>query len=141
MVQKAIEVREQKVKKNEELTADDIDALDRGFMTVETINRIESKQAELKRLFNNMGYYNTPVVNKNWDYVDYFFKSDLERIIKNNDTLKVAYYVFSTTPKTAKARLYFEDLNNIEKLLYDLEVMANDMISKFKRCGTFNCGG
>lgn len=141
MVENAIKIREDKIKKGEQLTDEDILVIERGFINVDTINRIESKQAELKQLFNNMGYYNTPVVSKSWRYGDYFLKSDLQRIVSNNEILKSAYFVFSTTPKSARARPHFQDFNNIEKSLYDLEIMANDMISRFRMCGTFNCGG
>lgn len=137
----AIAIKEDKVKKGENLTADDIYILSRGFISVEDINRIESKQEELKSAFNEMGYYNTPTINKLWDEERYFFKADLERIVKNNEILRKAYYIFASTPTDARPKAYFEDLNKIEKMLHDLEQMANDMKSRFKKCGTFNCGG
>lgn len=140
-VDAAIKIRDEKVKSYQELTEEDIDILEKGFITLNTINRIEEKQSELKRLFNNMGYYGNKIVNKKWQEQDYFLKSDLERIVKNNNTLKKSYYVFSSTPVDAIPIARFEEFNKIEKMLYDLETMVNDMISKFKRCGTFNCGG
>lgn len=137
----AVTIREEKVKKGENLTADDLYILSRGFVTVEDINRIEEKQEELKTVFNEMGYYNTPIVNKSWSEESYFFKTDLERIVKNNEILRKAYYIFASTPTDARPKAYYEDLNKIEKLLYDLDQMANDMKGRLKKCGTFNCGG
>lgn len=137
----AVTIREEKVKKGENLTADEIYILSRGFVLVGDLNRIESKQEALKGIFNDMGYYNTPTVNKLWDEESYFFKTDLERIVKNNEILRKAYYIFASTPIDARPKAYFEDLNKIERLLYDLEQMADDMKSRFKKCGTFNCGG
>lgn len=137
----AITIREEKVKKGENLTADDIYILSRGFVSVGDLNRIEGKQEALKGIFNDMGYYNTPTENKLWDEESYFFKTDLQRIVKNNEILRKAYYIFASTPIDARPKAYFEDLNKIEKLLYDLEQMADDMKSRFKKCGTFNCGG
>jgi hypothetical protein len=137
----AVTIREEKVKKGENLTADDIYILSRGFISVGDLNRIEGKQEALKGIFNDMGYYNTPMVNKLWDEESYFFKTDLQRIVKNNEILRKAYYIFASTPIDARPKAYFEDLNKIEKLLYDLEQMADDMKSRFKKCGTFNCGG
>ena len=140
-VDKAIKIRNEKVKSFEELSEEDINILERGFITLNTINRIEEKQSELKSLFNNMGYYGNKIVNKKWQEQDYFLKSDLERIVKNNNTLKNSYYVFSSTPADAIPIARFEEFNKIEKMLYDLETMVNDMRNRFKRCGTFNCGG
>jgi hypothetical protein len=140
-VKNALRIREEKVKNYKELTQEDVETLEKGFITINTITRIENKQKDLKNVFNDKGYYSTPIVSKSWEREDYFLKSDLERIIKNNQILKDAYYVFSTTPTNARARAYFGDLNKIEKMLYDLEMMADDMADKFKLCGTFNCGG
>lgn len=139
--EKAIKIREEKVKKGLNLTAEDIHTLSRGFVLVGDLNRIEGKQEELKAVFNEMGYYNTPTTNKSWNEESYFFKTDLERIVKNNEILRKAYYIFASTPTDARPKAYFEDLNKIEKMLYDLDQMANDMKSRFKKCGTFNCGG
>lgn len=140
-VTQAVEIREKKVKGGQELTESDIEILSRGFLTVETLNRISQKQSEIKEILNTMGYYNTPVVVKTWGLGDYFLKSDLENIVKNNEILRKAYYVFATTPKEAVARAHFEELNKIEKTLFDLGEMADDMMSRFRLCGTFNCGG
>lgn len=137
----AVTIREEKVKRGKNLTADDIYILSRGFVSVGDLNRIESKQEALKAVFNEMGYYNTPTINKLWNEESYFFKTDLERIVKNNEILRKAYYIFASTPTDARPKAYFEDLNKIEKMLYDLDQMANDMKSRFKKCGTFNCGG
>lgn len=140
-VDAAIKIRDEKVKSYQELTEEDVDILERGFITLNTINRIEEKQSELKSLLNNMGYYGNKIVNKKWQEQDYFLKSDLERIVKNNNTLKNSYYVFSSTPVDAIPIARFEEFNKIEKMLYDLEKMVNDMKKRFKRCGTFSCGG
>lgn len=137
----AVTIREEKVKRGKNLTADDIYILSRGFVSVGDLNRIESKQEALKAVFNEMGYYNTPTINKLWNEESYFFKTDLERIVKNNEILRKAYYIFASTPTDARPKAYFEDLNKIEKMLYDLDQMANDMKNRFKKCGTFNCGG
>ena len=54
-VKKAIEIRENKVKSGQELSAEDIAILERGFITIDTISRIEGKQDELKSVFSEMG--------------------------------------------------------------------------------------
>lgn len=140
-VESAIKIRDEKVKFGAGLTQEEYDILERGFVTLNTINRIENKQKEIKLLINNIGYYNTPIVNRNWDENQYFLHSDLKRIVENNEILKKAYYVFVNTPTNANSETTFKNLNKIEQLLYDLEVMTRDMKSRFLKCGTFNCGG
>ena len=65
-VDTAIRLRNEKAKTFQELTESEIAILEKGTMTINTLNRIENKQEELKNLFNEMGYWNTPMTNKVW---------------------------------------------------------------------------
>ena len=139
-VQNAQKIRAEKVQKNEILTASDIETLEKGTITINTLNRIENKQDELKEILNNMGYWNTPIVRKNWGYEQIFDKAEFERILKNLDILRDAFYVYSDTPKTPKVSYKFDDINAIEKILYDLEEMSNYVKNNYRECGDFECG-
>lgn len=139
-VQNAQKIRAEKVQKNEILTASDIETLEKGTITINTLNRIENKQDELKEILNNMGYWNTPIVSKNWGYEQIFDKAEFERILKNLDILRDAFYVYSDTPKTPKVSYKFDDINAIEKILYDLEEMSNYVKNNYRECGDFECG-
>ena len=139
-VENAIKIRSEKVQKFQELSAEDIKVLERGMITLNTLNRIEDKQDELRTILNNMGYWNTPVVSKNWDYTQIFDKAEFERILKNLDILRNAFYVYSDTPKTPKVSYKFDDINAIEKILYDLEEMTNYVKNNYRECGDFECG-
>lgn len=138
-VDKAIELRDSKVKTFSELTQDEIDILERGTLTINTINRIESKQEEIKNLLAEIGYY-VDIENKTWDYSDVFTEDEFKRIIDNDDKLKKAFFTYSTTPKTPEASYHYEVINSIEKILVDLDVMINDVKNYYRQCGTFNCG-
>ena len=139
-VDAAIALRESKVKVFEELSADDISVLERGTFTVNALNRIENKQEELKNLFNDMGYWDTPIKNKVWEKTQIFNVGDFQRIIGNTDILRKAFYVYKGTPETPSVSYYFEDINALEKILYDLDVMINDVKSNYRECDTFECG-
>lgn len=139
-VRNAQKIRAEKVQKNEILTASDIETLEKGTITINTLNRIENKQDELKAILNNMGYWNTPIVSKNWGYEQIFDKAEFERILKNLDILRDAFYVYSDTPKTPKVSYKFDDINAIEKILYDLEEMTNYVKNNYRECGDFECG-
>lgn len=139
-VENAIKIRSEKVQKFQELSAEDIKVLERGMITLNTLNRIEDKQDELRTILNNMGYWDTPVVSKNWDYTQIFDEAEFERILKNLDILRNAFYVYSDTPKTPKVSYKFDDINAIEKILYDLEEMTNYVKNNYRECGDFECG-
>lgn len=139
-VDTAILIRNTKVKKFEALTESDINYLERGTITINSLNRIESKQEELKNLFNDMGYWNTPIANKVWGENDIFNADEFERILNNTNVLRQAFFVYKATPNTPPISYHWQDINALEKILYDLDVMINDVKSHYKECGTFESG-
>lgn len=139
-VDAALSIRADYVQQGAELTAKQVEQLERGTITINTLNRIENKQKSLKSLFNAMGYWNTPTTNKEWQYTDIFDEVNFHRIINNLDILRGAFFVFKSTPKTPPVSYHYEDINSLEKILFDLDVMINDVKSRYRRCGTFRCG-
>ena len=149
-VDTAIRLRNEKVKFDprtmqpinpEELTESEIATLEKGFLTINTLNRIEKKQTELKNLFNSIGYYNVEVDNRQWTYTDYFLPSDFARILINLENLKKAFFVYSATPIVPDDNYRrYQTLNAVEKILFDLDVMINDIKSNYRECGNFQCG-
>ena len=139
-VDTAILLRDTKVKKFETLTESDIETLERGTLTINTLNRIETKQEELKNLFNDIGYWNTSIITKVWNENDIFNVDDFQRILNNTNTLRKAFFVYKDTPNTPPISYYWDDINALEKILFDLDVMINDVKSHYRECGTFECG-
>ena len=139
-VDTAIVLRNTKVKKFETLTESDIATLEKGTLTINTINRIENKQEELKNLFNEMGYWNTPIINKMWGENDIFNVDEFHRILDNTNVLRQAFFVYNYTPNTPPISYYWDDINALEKILNDIDVMINDVKSHYRECGTFESG-
>ena len=139
-VDTAILLRDTKVKKFETLTESEIATLEKGTLTINTLNRIEAKQEELKNLFNDMGYWNTPITNKTWGENDIFNEDEFQRILDNTNVLRQAFFVYKDTPNTPPISYYWDDINSLEKILYDLDVMINDVKSNYRECGTFESG-
>lgn len=123
------------------LSDDELSILERGTITASTINRIENKQKELFELFRGILYVGKHISTREWlENGDIFKDSDLERIIENGEVLRDAFFVYSYTPKKAKVKYDYENLNDIEKLLFDLQEMYGFVVSNFKECDTFYCG-
>lgn len=140
-VDEAVQIRNDKVKNFEALTDSDVSTLERGMLTINTLNRIEEKQAELKNLLNAIGYWNTDITNKNsWAKDDIFFKENFQRIIDNENILRNAFFTYNDTPNTPDISFHYEDINALEKILFDLDVMINDVKSHYRECGNFECG-
>lgn len=140
-VDSAVRIRTNKVKTFISLTEEEQTTLERGMITINTLNRIEEKQAELKNLLNTIGYWNINITNKtDWSDNDIFYEEDFRRILDNENILKKAFFVYKNTPETPDISFGYEDINSIEKILYDLDVMLNDVKSHYRECGNFECG-
>ena len=125
----------------ETLTPDEINALERGTLTINTLNRIENKTLELKQAIVDMGYYGANVVIKEWNCSQYFKPEHFERILENLNHFKKSFFVYKDTPATPENNYRkFQVINDVEKIIYDLEKMADDVKNKYRQCGTFQCG-
>lgn len=140
-VEKAKRIRTEKVQTFAELTPEDIEILEKGTLTINTLNRIEEKQEELKNLFEEDFYFVDEIVNKHWNYTDYFKQSDFDRILTNLEMLVKAYLVYTSTPAIPDGNYRkYETINDAEKILFDLDLMINDVKSHYRECGTIECG-
>ena len=124
----------------DELTPAELQTLNKGTFNYTDLNRIENKQDELKNLFNDMGYWNTSISNKEWGENDIFNVNEFQRIIDNTNVLRQAFFVYKETPNTPPVSYHYKDINALEKILNDLDVMINDVKSHYRECGTFECG-
>jgi hypothetical protein len=140
-VDAAIEIRA-KLQRGEAITNEETEALERGTLTINTINRIEEKQAELKTVFDSLGYRNTDgIENRAWGYEDFFRQEDFDRILRNLEILKNAYFVLTNTtiiPNTNYRQ--YGTINALEHILNDMSFIVDDMISNFRICGETECG-
>lgn len=138
-VNAAISLREAKVKNFETLTSEEVEILERGTITANTLNRIENKQKEIKELFSSLSI-KVDFDNKIWDETQIFDEVEFQRILDNLDILKNAFYSYQTTPNTPKTSYKYNDINSIEKILVDLEELYEKALKSFRYCGITYCG-
>ena len=124
----------------DELTPDELQILNKGTFNYTDLNRIESKQEELKNLFNDMGYWNTQITNKVWGENDIFNVDEFQRILDNTNILRNAFFVYKDTPNTPPISYHLKYINALEKILYDIDVVISNVKSNYKFCGEFECG-
>lgn len=138
-VRKAEDIRRNKVQKRATLTDADITALERGTLSLDTLNRVELKQAELAQTLTKMGY---PVacVNHAWADTNIFDEAEFLRICDNNANLRRAFFVFKNTPADAVPMYRYDQINALEHILYDLEQMITFTKLHYRRCGNYRCG-
>lgn len=134
------EIIEKKVKSFLPLTDEEINVLERGTLNLSTINRIENKQVELVEKFAEIGYWVEPITNKTWDKNSLFFYDDFERINKNMDTLRESFFENKKMPKTPNVSYDFQTINDLEKILYELEEMIAEVRQNYAESGDVECG-
>lgn len=113
----------------------------KGCLNVDDINRIEFNTEYISDMLIALYYFNN--INKGSDkwYVSGVPSTNqINRIIDNVSKLQTAYFKPSGSPTLPTTLTHYEDVNSIEKCLYLLKVMIEDMVSSFRECGTFNCG-
>lgn len=140
-VKKAKEIILQKIQSSQDITESERDILEKGTLTINSINRIETKQAQLMNEFNSMGYYNALISSKQWSAGEIFDEEDLNRIFNNNVILRKAFFTFKSTPLDAVPKYYYEEFNRLEKILEDLEIIASEIAVLYRECGNAWCGG
>lgn len=126
---------ENKVKKFFPLTDTEKNTLERGRVTVDTLNRIENKQAEIGQILNKWHYLKEPIINKQWSN-EVFFREDLQRLTENTAKLREAFYVLNKDMPSPEARYFFEEFNTMEKLLAEISFLIFATKQSFKRSGT-----
>lgn len=139
-VDSAKEIIDSKVKLFLELTDSELQTLERGTMGIGTINRISTKQIYLKNKMERNGYFVKTISTKTWDYNDIFDESDFSQLINNTILLREAFFTYSDTPQNVYLSYDYENINNLEKILVDMENILDYMIANFRECGTFYSG-
>ena len=129
-VERAKVLISEKVKQGQILTEDDISVLERGTLTINTINRIEAKSKELYEKLNEAAYYSSGIDTKEYTYNDIFIESDFQKMLDNLDVLIKSYYTNTDTPNIPTAKYHFKNFNAIEKTVsfsvIGVETPAND---------------
>jgi hypothetical protein len=139
-VKNAIEIRKNKISQGAELTAEELAIVERGFVTVNTLNRIEEKQSEIETTLKDMGYYNCDITTKQWNKSGLFDELDLQRMFENNSILRKAFFVFESSPLDAVPLYDYKNFNDLERILSDLAQMIDFTKQNYQECGTFECG-
>lgn len=114
--------------------------LERGTVTVNTLNRIESAMASLPALWAASGYPCPAVATNTWTNAGYFRKSDFETLIANAKTLRAALIAYSTTPTEVLPLYHFAEWNKLEQIVGDLVEIGTYIKDNALKCGTFRSG-
>lgn len=141
-VENAKKIRLEKVQKLLDLTDEEVETLEKGFITYNTLNRIENAVMSIQaRLNYALGYSTEGISLRGWSPYDYFYADDVRRILNNVSILKKSFLVYKDTPEVPKKMSIHTELNSIERILFDLDKMIAEVTSLYRECGAYECGG
>lgn len=127
-------------------TARDVQLLNtKGNYNATDLNRVEEWCQYISDLLNEYGYYVSIVTKTDWTVGlgKPNMTSEINRIKTNIQSLIDAYVVMQSTPEvpsTTRLAINYQEANNIERILVDLEFLINNMAESFIYCGTVYCG-
>lgn len=124
--------------------------LERGTLTYNTLNRVESAVKTLAAALTSAGYpvEITPVLkgskaeDREWQEGDIVRRAQWTTFLDNVQKLRDAYYTLAETGQLPKPedKLGYVGANTIEKVLTDIDLLIDCMKSSYRRCGTFRAG-
>ena len=112
----------------------------KGCFNVNDLLRIENNTRYLADSLNDLYYRNTIETEKNWITSSVPNVANITRIINNLNKIFTAYHKPSNAPNLPTTLLTYEQVNALEKNLFMIKEMLDNMTASFKQCGTFGCG-
>ena len=103
------------------------------------LNRIEEWCEYLAEILNSYSYNVNITVKTNWTRLDMPTVSEMERIRQNVLNIKNAYYSFTQVPSNLNFMTIYK-ANDIEKILNEIEILINNMVSQFYYSGEIFAG-
>lgn len=124
--------------------------LERGTLTYNTLNRVESAVKLLSAALTSAGYpvEIAPVLkgskaeDREWQEGDIVLWAQWSMYLNNVQRLRDAYYTLAETGElpAPEDKLNYQGANTIEKILADIDLLIDCMKSSYRRCGTFRAG-
>lgn len=137
---RSLELRK-KIQKGYDLTEEETEEIERGTLTINTLNRIEDKISELKNILDDMDYKSENLTSYRWNFGDFFLQKDFERILDSIKKLKNSFFVYQYTPDIPGLNYrHFQNINDVEKIIFDISQMIDDVLNNYRECGNTECG-
>lgn len=132
------------------LTDAEMTQLERGTLTYNTLNRVESAVKLLAAALTAAGYpvEIAPVLkggkaeDREWQEGDIVRRAQWTTHLDNVQRLRDAYYTLAETEElpAPEDKLGYAGANTIEKILADIDLLIDCMKASYRRCGTFRAG-
>lgn len=124
-------------------TRDLYDETDKAYYNATDLNRVESATEYISKLLKLYSYfYGELEYKKDWLISDFPTEEEMNRYLSNIQKLIDSFYLKADSPNLPENmnNLDIYKANNIEKILFDLNKLIENMISQFYYCGEIHSG-
>ena len=111
----------------------------KGCFNATDMSRIENNIQYLSDILISLYYFNS-LTTRTWGKNGLPYQSYIDNIINNISILWEKWGKPPDAEDLPNTLLTYEQVNNIEKNIFLLKEMLDDMASSFRECGTFECG-
>ena len=116
---------------------------DRSYYNATDLNRVEAQTHYVETLLQVYSYFNSKLnCKQDWEMSDFPTESEMRRYLDNIKQLMDVYYLKTSTPRLPPDMddLTIEEANAIEKILYDMQILIENMASQFHFSGELFSG-
>lgn len=109
----------------------------KGAYNYTDLNRVEEAVAYVSQRLAELGYATEQLVTRTWAVDEVPTVADMTRYLNNVKAIREALAVYSTTPPAPESmkKLTFQGANDIERILLDVEMLAENMAFTFAYSG------
>lgn len=112
----------------------------KGCFNAKDLLRLEDNTRYLADELIKLYYFNNISTTHSWAQSYLPNTTHVARVIDNVNKLLSAYQKPKNIPTLPTTLLTYEQVNAIEKNLFMIKEMLDNMIASFRQCGTFGCG-
>lgn len=111
----------------------------KGAFNYDDLNRIEGDCQYLADQVNGYGYSVSITTKTNWAMTDWPSKGNIDRIRSNIQAIEAAYFTLTGTPDMDFTTSFdWDDANDLEQNLKNINILIKQMIQGFRYSGGFN---
>lgn len=124
-------------------TSEDVAARNaKGTYNATDLNRVQNACDEIAAALTAAGF---PVAlswtRSSWAVSYIPTETEMSEYLDNIGLIKAALPNNAPSPPASMAYLTYEGANDIERMLFEVETLLNNMLSTFPRSGVWSCGG
>lgn len=114
----------------------------KGAYNASDLNRVAAAVTEIAAELNSAGY-KVEITPRTFAESDIIRRAQWATYLSNVQKLRDAYYTLEETGALPKPeeKLGYQGANTIEKVLADIDLLLEGMLTMYRRAGTFTSGG